>query len=483
MFRNLKVRYRILLGSAIPLVLFVIVALVVASNISAYGTAHWQTQQSIDTFSQSQAVFLSEANLQTAMRGYLLLKNDESLKYYSAFKARLDTEIKSLALFIRDSKQRELFSRIGEMFNLAISLNDEIVLLVQNGKVAEAMDRFRTSSILTLVTEGNTLSDEFNRNETALLLKAQTEEKATLVSIGDALLWGMVLSSILSVFIAMVIARGITKRISGAINGITSAATQIAATANQHERMATQQASMVNETATTMKELSISSQQTSDQASLATESTQKSLVATEEGSELATRVADGMESLGAKVGVVAVLVVDLGEKSAQIGTLANIIKDLSGEINMLALNAAVEAARAGEHGKGFAVVAREVRKQANESKKSAEQANQIVAVIRKATDETILRTDEETKVVESVTLMARGVGDLFSSLSNSASTTYENAQQVLLNARQQAIAISQVLEAVNILNAGAVETSIGLTQTKTGIEQLKTTAANLNLFL
>ncbi len=465
------------------MVLFIIVALLVAINIGSYGTAHRQTKQSIETFAQAQEVFLSQANRQTAMRGYLLLKNDESLKYYTRFKTRLDAQTKRLSQFIIDPKQHELFGRINDKLDLLDSANDDIVSLVQNGKVGEATERFRTSAILPLVTEVNTLSDEFNANETVLLLTAQKVENEALVAIGDALLWGMVLSLAFSIIIALIIARGITKRISGAINAITSAATQIAATANQHERMATQQASMVNETATTMKELSISAMQTSDQASLATESTQKSLAATEEGGSLVTQVAAGMESLGAKVGVVAVLVADLAVKSAQIGTLASIVKDLSGEINMLALNAAVEAARAGEHGKGFAVVAREVRKQANESKKSAEQANQIVAVIRKATDETIVRTDEGTKVVESVTLLARSVGDLFVALSVSASTTYENAQQVLLNARQQAIAISQVLEAVNILNAGAVETSAGLTQTKVGIEQLKTTAANLNLFL
>jgi methyl-accepting chemotaxis protein len=264
---------------------------------------------------------------------------------------------------------------------------------------------------------------------------------------------------------------------------MSSTSTEIAATVNQHERTASQQAAMVNETTTTIQELGASSKQTSEQASSAAEVAQRSLDVTGEGMVIVKQAMDGMNTLGDKVGIIADQILKLGEQTAQIGNLANMVKDLSGEINMLALNAAVEAARAGEHGKGFAVVAGEVRKLANESKKSAEEANAVIADIQKATNATILRTEEGTRVVEEVTAHARNVGGLFKTLSEAANSSYENAQQVLLNARQQATAIGQVVEAMNGLNTGARETAAGIIQTKTGIEQLNVAAGNLKQIL
>ncbi|MDK2822197.1 MAG: hypothetical protein PWQ67_89 [Clostridia bacterium] len=62
----------------------------------------------------------------------------------------------------------------------------------------------------------------------------------------------------------------------------------------------------------------------------------------------------------------------LREATAKINSFVETIKHISGQTNLLALNAAIEAARAGEQGRGFAVVAQEVRKLAEESRKSVD---------------------------------------------------------------------------------------------------------------
>lgn len=68
------------------------------------------------------------------------------------------------------------------------------------------------------------------------------------------------------------------------------------------------------------------------------------------------------------------------------GHIVQLIKSISGQVNLLGLNAAIEAARVGEAGRGFAVVAEEIRRLAAHSNESAKQIETLVASIQKESD-------------------------------------------------------------------------------------------------
>lgn len=338
-------------------------------------------------------------------------------------------------------------------------------------------------------------------NDTAVAFQPQRELLVTLL-IGSGIT-ALVVSAL-----AVILANRTTKSINSIVNSITTSTSEIAATIEQQERVATQQAASVNQTTATMTELGTSSRVSAEQAESAAENARQVLALAESsaagsrqvldlaerGTQTVERTLAGMSTLKEKVGSIAQQTSELTEQTNQIGSITNIVSDLASQTNMLALNAAVEAVRAGEHGRGFGVVATEIRKLADQSKQSAQKINALILGIQSAIDSTVTATDEGRKTAEegiklsqetakAFTEVTHAINEIVLSKQQTSLTAINDivvgSQQISLNAKQQAIAIEQVVEAMNNINQGASQTASGITQTKVGIQKLNEVAQDL----
>ena len=291
---------------------------------------------------------------------------------------------------------------------------------------------------------------------------------------------------ILGVFglgLGSIISRSISRSLARTAETLSATSAQMAATVEQHERTAMMQSSAVHETTTTMDELDASFGQTAEMVRVASDTARDAAGDADGGLDTVRQTLEGMQSLREKVAVVSDQISNLSEQLNQVGIVTRLVGDLANQTNMLALNAAVEAARAGEHGKGFGVVAAEVRKLADESRKSVERIQGLVDEIKKANDATVMATEEEAKTVEADMLLTQQTATAFDGIARSSNAASEAAQQTLLAVPQQVAAVRQVLSAMEDLNRGAKETAEGLGQTKSSVAELQSVARELKAMI
>jgi len=159
---------------------------------------------------------------------------------------------------------------------------------------------------------------------------------------------------------------------------------------NANERIQSNQLAQ-NELSNSLQELTIGSQQQTDQIAMISSHTMENLEIMLKlenmMEELSTEAdqTDEITSLGEKrvfmfkqdvMEIQAFMndlnqtLLDLTKNIQETNTYSNKIKEISEQTNLLALNASIEAARAGEAGKGFSVVAEEIRKLAESTKET-----------------------------------------------------------------------------------------------------------------
>jgi methyl-accepting chemotaxis protein len=162
----------------------------------------------------------------------------------------------------------------------------------------------------------------------------------------------------------------------------------------------------------------------------------------------------------------------LGESSAQIGNVLNLITSIAEQTNLLALNATIEAARAGDAGKGFAVVASEVKDLAQETARATEDISTRVAAIQADTGGTV-------EVINRISAVIAKINDyqttIASAVEEQTATTAEMSRSIAEVAAGAGRIASSITE-VSHASSASVE---GVNQTRQASGEVARTAEQL----
>jgi methyl-accepting chemotaxis protein len=157
----------------------------------------------------------------------------------------------------------------------------------------------------------------------------------------------------------------------------------------------------------------------SDRSGHAQQISVKAAEAAKKGGKLVIQTIEGMQLIRVTVSAINKRMKSLSEKLLEIGSISQLIGDISSRTNMLAMNASIEAARAGEQGKGFVVIAEEIRALADRSATATKDITGIIKAIQTEAGEVTSSLEEETKHVEIQTKISTDTGLAFRDIDSS----------------------------------------------------------------
>ena len=176
------------------------------------------------------------------------------------------------------------------------------------------------------------------------------------------------------------------------------------------------QAGALEETASSMEELTATVRQNADHARRA--------------NELAVTASDVASRGGAVVQDVVQRMDGIRQSSRKIAEINGVIDAIAFQTNILALNAAVEAARAGEQGRGFAVVADEVRNLAQRSAAAAREIKQLIAEAATQVEQGSELADRAGLTMQEVVRSVGQVAHLMHDIASASREQSEGIEQV-----------------------------------------------------
>jgi len=410
---------------------------------------------------------------ETGQRGYIITGDEAFLEPYQAAIVGIPEAVKGLRGLTADNpNQQKRIDEAEPVITAKMGVLKQTIDLRREGNVDEVSKIIRRGEGKRLMDHLRVITGEMEREEQDLLKQRTGEAETVSSGTKSMIVFATLLCLLFIAATGFFITRSLSRQVGSAVQHVQSSSAELQTTANQQATGARESATAMNEVSTTMSELLVTSRQILESAQRVAHIAQETAGAARAGDETVANMQEAIAAIRRQVDVIVSHMLDLGKKSQQIGSVLDIINELSEQTNILSINATIEAAGAGEAGKRFAVVGDEIRKLAERVGGSTKEIRGLVEEIRSAVNATVLATEGGSKAVDAGLRHFEEVTRGYKQIGALVVNTTEAAQEIELATKQQMTAVEQVNSAIGSAAQAARETETSTSQTLQTATQL-----------
>ncbi len=253
---------------------------------------------------------------------------------------------------------------------------------------------------------------------------------------------------------------------------VNSNADMLGSSAEELTSVSTQMAANAEETSAQANVVSAASEQVSKNVQVVATGVEEMNAAIREIAKNASDAARVSQQAVTTAATANATIAKLGDSSAEIGKVIEVITSIAEQTNLLALNATIEAARAGEAGKGFAVVANEVKELAKETAKATEDISRKIEAIQGDTQGAV---DSIRKIGEVIAQ----INDISNTIASAVEEQTATANEMSRNVAEAAKGTSEIARNITSVAQAAQDTTQGANNCQQAASELSRMAAEL----
>ncbi|MEL6061967.1 MULTISPECIES: methyl-accepting chemotaxis protein [unclassified Methylobacterium] len=259
--------------------------------------------------------------------------------------------------------------------------------------------------------------------------------------------------------------RAFQAQVTHLTHGLSSAATEMEATAQTMSRTA-------DRTAGQSVSVASAAEQTSANVQTVAAASEEMAASIGEIAQQIVRSTAMAERAVADAAQSSTIVRGLAEGAEKIGAVVGLISGIAAQTNLLALNATIEAARAGEAGRGFAVVAGEVKELAQQTARATDTISAQVSAIQEETREAVAAIQSIGVTITELREIAVGVAAAMEEQGAATQEIVRNVTQAAQGTQSVTVSIGSVTQAAGETGAASSQVLSAASELSRQSEQL-----------